>query len=136
MTESELADVYTNYIACLNRQDWPSLGRFVHDTVTHNDEQLGLIGYRRMLEKDFADIPDLYFKVELLVTEPPHVASRLRFNCTPKNGFLGLDVQGRKVSFAENAFYEFRDGKILHVWSVIDKAAIESQLLHHRAANR
>jgi predicted ester cyclase len=32
------------------------------------------------------------------------------------------------VSFSENVFYEFRDGKIREVWSVIDKAAIESQL--------
>ncbi|WP_336605525.1 ester cyclase [Chromohalobacter canadensis] len=28
--------------------------------------------------------------------------------------------------FAENVFYEFRDEKIVQVWSVIDKAAIEA----------
>lgn len=32
------------------------------------------------------------------------------------------------MSFCENVFYEFRDGKIRQVWSVIDKAAIEAQL--------
>jgi len=32
------------------------------------------------------------------------------------------------VSFTENVFYEFRDERIEKVWSVIDKAAIESQL--------
>jgi predicted ester cyclase len=37
-------------------------------------------------------------------------------------------VNGRKVSFTENVFYEFRNGKIVQVWSVIDKAAIEGQL--------
>jgi predicted ester cyclase len=37
-------------------------------------------------------------------------------------------VNGRKVSFSENVFYEFRDERIWNVWSVIDKAAIESQL--------
>jgi predicted ester cyclase len=42
--------------------------------------------------------------------------------------FLGLQVGGKTVSFSENVFYEFRDGKIREVWSVIDKAAIESQL--------
>jgi predicted ester cyclase len=30
--------------------------------------------------------------------------------------------------FCENVFYEFREGKIDNVWSVIDKAAIEAQL--------
>lgn len=128
MTKSELANVYRDYIACLNRQDWPLLARFVHEDVKHNGEQLGGSGYRRMLERDFSEIPDLSFNVELLVSDPPYIASRLRFNCTPKERFLGLGVYGRRVSFAENVFYEFRDEKIVQVWSVIDKAAIETQL--------
>jgi predicted ester cyclase len=132
MTKYELTTVYQDYIACLNRQDWQSLGRFVHEEVKHNDKQIGVPGYRRMLEKDFSEIPDLGFNVELLVVEPPCVASRLRFNCTPKGRFLGLGVHGTKVSFAENVFYEFVDGKIVRVWSVIDKAAIEAQLRPHR----
>ena len=128
MTKSELSNVYRDYIACLNRQDWPSLARFVHEDVKHNGEQLGVSGYRRMLERDFAEIPDLSFNVELLVSDPPYIASRLRFNCTPKETFLGLGVYGRRVSFAENVFYEFRHEKIVKVWSVIDKAVIETQL--------
>jgi predicted ester cyclase len=42
--------------------------------------------------------------------------------------FLGLHVNGKRVSFTENVFYEFRREKIWQVWSVIDKAAIEAQL--------
>jgi predicted ester cyclase len=128
VTRDQLSEIYRAYIACLNAQDWEKLVRFVHDGASHNGRQLGLSGYRQMLERDFADIPDLYFKIELLVTDPPHVASRLRFDCTPKGKFLGLDVNGRRVAFAENVFYQFRDGKIEQVWSVIDKAAIEAQL--------
>jgi predicted ester cyclase len=81
-----------------------------------------------MLERDFIEIPDLHFNIEILVSAPPVIASRLRFDCTPKGKFLGLEVNGRKVSFAENVFYEFRDKKIRQVWSVIDKPAIEAQL--------
>ena len=55
-------------------------------------------------------------------------SSRLNFNVTPRGEFFGLPINGRKVSFSENVFYEFIDGKIAHVWSVIDKAAIEQQL--------
>ncbi len=124
----ELADIYRAYISCLNEQDWPRLGRFVHDDATHNGRQFGLAGYRAMLERDFDEIPDLHFKIDTLVSEPPFVASRLYFDCTPKGKFLDLDVNGRRVSFAENVFYEFHDRKILHVWSVIDKLAIEAQL--------
>ena len=134
MTKAELSSLYRDYIDCLNRQDWQSLGRFVHEAVRHNGEQIGLSGYCRMLERDFSRIPDLFFDVELLVVDPPCMASRLRFNCRPTKRFLDLDVDGLQVSFAENVFYELRDGKIVRVWSVIDKAAIEAQLLLHRYA--
>jgi predicted ester cyclase len=128
MTETALSDLYRDYIACLNRQDWPNLQRFVQDDVRHNDRPFGLAGYRGMLERDFHEIPDLHFKIELMIAEPPLVASRLRFDCRPKGLFLGLPVNGKRVVFAENVFYRFRSGKIEEVWSVIDKGAIEAQL--------
>ena len=128
MSKADLADVYRDYIACLNRQDWPRLGRFVQDDVSHNGRRLGLLGYVGMLERDFREIPDLHFDVQLLLSDPPHIASRILFNCTPKGKFLGLQVDGKKVSFTENVFYEFRQQRIWQVWSVIDKAAIEAQL--------
>ncbi|MHC2333753.1 ester cyclase [Bradyrhizobium sp. USDA 4454] len=129
MMKKDLAGIYRSYIACLNRQDWPQLGQFVDDDVCHNGRRIGLSGYREMLEKDFCDIPDLRFNVALLIADASHVASRLAFNCSPKATFLGLNVNGRRIAFAENVFYQFRDGKIVEVWSVIDKAAIETQLL-------
>jgi predicted ester cyclase len=126
--QTDQSGIYRDYIACLNRQDWPNLGRFVDDDVIHNGRRAGIVGYRGMLERDFSEIPDLHFKIQLLVCEPPCIASRLLFDCTPKGTFLGLQVNGKRVSFTENVFYEFRTVKIAQVWSVIDKAAIESQL--------
>lgn len=128
MTRDDLTGIYHDYIACLNRQDWPGLGQFVHDDVTHNAQSLGLAGYRAMLEQDFREIPDLRFNIEMLIADPPNIAARLKFDCRPLGMLLGLAVNGRRVSFCENVFYELRDGKIQQVWSVIDKAAIEAQL--------
>lgn len=128
MTQADISGVYRDYIACLNDQDWPKLGQFVCDGVHHNGRPIGLSGYREMLERDFAEIPDLRFNIRLLIADPPYVASRLGFDCSPKGQFLGLPVNGKRVSFTENVFYGFRDGKIETVWSVIDKAAIEAQL--------
>lgn len=128
MTKNELSDIYRDYIDCLNRQDWSSLGVFVADEACHNGRQIGLAGYRQMLEGDYRDIADLRSNVRLLIADPPFVASRLVFDCTPEAMFLGLPVNGRTISFAENVFYEFRGGKIANVWSVIDKTAIEAQL--------
>lgn len=128
MSRTDLSAIYRDYIACLNKQDWPHLGRFVHDDAIHNGRQVGLSGYREMLEKDFSEVPDLYFNVQMLMLDPPYVATRLGFNCTPKSMFLDLPVNGKMISFAENVFYKFSTGKIAQVWSVIDKAAIEAQL--------
>jgi predicted ester cyclase len=125
---TDLSGVYRDYIACLNRQDWPKLGLFVDDEVVHNGQRLGLSGYLKMLERDFDEIPDLCFNVRLLMSDPPYVASRIQFDCAPKGTFLGLRVNGKRVSFTENVIYEFHGGKIVQVWSVIDKAAIEAQI--------
>jgi predicted ester cyclase len=128
VSKTDLSDVYRDYIACLNKQDWPKLGQFVDDEAIHNGRQVGLSGYRAMLERDFDEIPDLYFNVQMLISDPPYIASRIGFDCTPKGKFFGLPINGKRVSFAENVIYEFRNEKIVQVWSVIDKAAIEAQV--------
>lgn len=125
---SDLAHTYRAYIDCLNRRAWAELGSFVGDGVVHNGRHLGVSGYREMLESDVDAIPDLRFSIQALVVEPPLVASRLWFDVHPRAQFMGLDVDGRRVAFAENVFYEFRDERIVEVWSVVDKRAIETQL--------
>ena len=125
---STLETSYRAYLDCLNARDFANLGRHVHEDVSRNGERLGVEGYRAMLENDISAIPDLVFKIELLAVQPPLVAARLRFDCSPLGVFLGLPVKGRRVSFAENVFYRFRGGRIIEVWSLIDRAAIEEQL--------
>ncbi|NTI17392.1 SnoaL-like domain-containing protein [Agrobacterium rhizogenes] len=128
MVKTDLSDIYRGYIACLNAQDWARLEQFVDDDVSHNGQNVGISGYRQMLERDFSEIPDLRFAIQLLISDPPHIASRLEFDCRPKGTFIGLPVNGKRVSFTENIFYEFRSEKIWRVWSIVDKAAIEAQL--------
>ena len=128
MDGQELGKIYRAYIDCLNRHDWQNLGTFVHADAVHNGRPFGLGGYRKMLEGDYRAIPDLVFNIELLVSEPPRVAARLQFDCTPVGDLFGLPVNGRKVRFAENVFYEFAGRQIVQVWSIIDRAAIAAQL--------
>ena len=125
---ADLSQAYRGYIACLNAQDWDNLGQFLRDDVRYNGETVGISGYRAMLEADFRAIPDLVFTIDLLVSEAPHVAARLKFDCTPVGELFGLPVNGKRVQFTENVFYEFAAGRIQAVWSVIDKAAIAAQL--------
>lgn len=128
MTNTELTALYRGYIDCLNRQDWANLGAFVHSAAVYNGDQIGLDGYRAMLEADFRAIPDLHFAIDILVADPPYVSSRLLFDCTPTGLLFGLPVNGRRIQFSENVFYRIGEGRIDQVWSVIDKAAIADQL--------
>ena len=84
VTNADLSGIYRDYIACLNKQDWPNVGWFVHEEVHYNGERIGLSGYREMLERDFRAIPDLHFHIHLLISEVPRIASRLRFDCRPR----------------------------------------------------
>ena len=38
MIKTHLPDIYRDYIACLNKQDWPKLERFVHGGVHYNGQ--------------------------------------------------------------------------------------------------
>ncbi len=124
----ELSEFYRGYIDCLNRQDWQRLGDFVDEDVIYNSERIGLSGYREMLVGDFRAIPDLRFTIDFMVVEMPKVASRLVFDCAPVGELFGMPVNGRRIRFSENVFYEFSGARIVQVWSIIDKAAIEAQL--------
>ncbi|AKZ65513.1 ester cyclase [Herbaspirillum hiltneri N3] len=126
--EPATAGMYKQYIACLNARAWNELGEFVAADVIHNGRPLGLGGYRAMLEENVRDIPDLYFNADLVVANESHIASRLRFSCTPVREILGVPVNGRHIVFHEHAFYTLRAGKIIEVFSVIDKMAVEAQV--------
>ncbi|WP_353475771.1 ester cyclase (plasmid) [Salipiger sp. H15] len=128
MDRDALRKTYRGYIDCLNARDWQRLDRFVGAAVRYNGAVIGLEGYRAMLRADVAAIPDLRFEIATLVADPPVVASRLLFDCTPVGMLFGLPVNGRHLHFEENVFYTFADGRIDDVRSIIDKAAIAAQL--------
>jgi predicted ester cyclase len=57
-----------------------------------------------MLVENFEDIPDLRFVIDRLACEPPLIAARLMFDCSPKGNFLGLKIDGRRVSSQRACF--------------------------------
>jgi steroid delta-isomerase-like uncharacterized protein len=128
MPDSRLIDLYRGYINCLNTQDWENLGTYIAEDVTYNGQTISLENYRQAREDEFREIPDLRFDIQILTSDENTVASRLNFSISPRGDFLGLPVNGKRIFFSENVFYEIADDKIVKVWSVIDKAAIEAQL--------
>ncbi|WP_298805404.1 ester cyclase [uncultured Pseudokineococcus sp.] len=128
MDERGLRAAYERYLACLNGRELDRLHEHVGEDVQHNGRRLGLPGYRRMLEGDFARIPDLTFGLDLLVAERDRVAARLVFDCTPGGELFGVPVDGVRVTFCEHVFYRYVDGRIAEVHSLLDADAVRAQL--------
>ena len=124
----QLESTYRRYLNALNDRRFDELGDFVHDQLTYNGEQITREQYTAMLIEDVRVIPELRYDIDLLVVGDGHVASRISFDCRPRGEFLGISVDGRRVSFAEHVFYRLREGRIERVWSLLDRDAIRNQV--------
>jgi len=125
-----LEAIYLDYIAALNSTPMPSLAPFVEEDVIHNDKFLTREGYQDLIAFHKAQVPDLHFVPAMMIAQDNILAVRIEFNnVTPIDGYLGhRNPDGRSISFCENVFYQFKDGKIEQVWSVVDEKGIERQL--------
>jgi predicted ester cyclase len=123
-----LEDRYRAYLGALNDRRLDDLVDFVHDDLTYNGEPMTRGQYRDLIAADLAAVPDLFYDARIVVAGDDRVACRLVFDCTPRAEFLGFTPNGDRLSFAEHVFYEFRDGRIAAVSSLIDRFAIEAQL--------
>jgi predicted ester cyclase len=124
----QLEQVYRRYIDALNDRRFGDLHEFVHDQLVYNGRSVTRQQYAAMLAEDVRAIPDLHYDIELLVVDDRHVACRLWFDCSPQAQFLDLDVDGRRVSFAEHVLYRIRQGRIEQVWSLLDREAVRRQV--------
>jgi predicted ester cyclase len=123
-----LERTYRRYLRALNERRFDDLVEFVHDELTYNDEAITREDYAALLTSDVRRIPDLHYAVDLLLVAGDHVSCRIAFDCTPEGDFLGVAVDGQRVSFVEHVFYRFRDDRIEQVWSLIDTDSIRRQV--------
>ncbi|KAF9068908.1 putative ester cyclase [Rhodocollybia butyracea] len=128
MDSATLEAHYRRYIGYLNNRQTHNLEEFVHDELTYNGKPLTRADYQNYIADDIARIPDLYFDLHHVIVSDNHVASRISFDCTPAKVFRGHESNGRKISFTEHVFYQFEDGKIRKVWSLLDDPAIAAQM--------
>jgi predicted ester cyclase len=125
---NDLEARYRAYLDVLNERRLDDLVHFVQDELSYNGETMTRRQYQDLIAADITAIPDLFFDAQIVVASGDQVACRLVFDCTPQHEFLGFSPNGERLCFAEHVFYQFRDGRIAAVWSLIDRPAIEAQL--------
>jgi predicted ester cyclase len=116
----DLSVVYQHYLDTLNAHPVGDLAELVTDPVVRNGVRMSPADYRAFIQESVDAAPDLRFEATILVHDERRVAARLEFTCTPRTDALGADVVGRTVSFAEHAIYEFEDGRIARVVTIIE----------------
>ena len=131
MTNAVLEASYRAYLTVLNDRRLDDLVRYVHDELVYNGETMTRRQYRDLIAGDIAAAPDLFYNAQIVIADDDRVACRILFDCTPQGAFLGFSPNGRRLTFAEHVFYEFRDGRIAAVSSLIDRHTIQEQLSRH-----
>ncbi|KAL0475025.1 hypothetical protein QR685DRAFT_567894 [Neurospora intermedia] len=127
----DLRQFYDDYIACINGQTMQQdLHQYCKETVIWNGAEMALNHYGQLMENAFDAIAGLQFlpRTVLIDEAKQQIAVRIEFSGLPIKPFGGATPNGRRVHFAEHAFYWLEHGKISHVLTIVDWADFKSQL--------
>ncbi|EAA35536.2 hypothetical protein GE21DRAFT_1849 [Neurospora crassa] len=127
----DLRQFYDDYIACINGKTMQQdLHQYCKETVIWNGAEMALNHYGQLMENAFDAIAGLQFvpRTVLIDEAKQQIAVRIEFSGLPIKPFGGATPNGRRVHFAEHAFYWLEHGKISHVLTIVDWADFKSQL--------
>jgi len=125
-TESSLSQIYCSYIKAIRDHDLAKIDEYVSETVVHNDKHLGLQGYKELLCRNIIQT-EVSIEIKRLIADKNHVAAVLIFTTKPSTeSLVGIRLDGRPFSYAENVIYDFKDGKIVEVHSLFDIDTVRS----------
>ena len=83
---------------------------------------------RAMMTMMRGAFPDFHARVEELLEDGDKVIARVRFSGTHRGEFMGIPATGKRFDIAVIDIIEFRDGKGVAHWGVMDMAGMMEQL--------
>jgi predicted ester cyclase len=128
MSNPDLTQFYTRYIAAINARQFDVVEQLVHEDVLMNGKPHKRADVLASL-KGIADaVPDYVWGLQDLFVVDDRIAARLQNTGTPTKPFLGHEPTGASVNFMEFAAYKVRDGRFAEMWYLMDSAAVSEQL--------
>ncbi|MGW2090700.1 ester cyclase [Promicromonospora sukumoe] len=128
MSDTELRELYENYVAALNAHQFDRLDEFIDDQVTLN-YQLGtnhdVIGVLHGLVEA---VPDFHWELRDLSFDGDRIAAHLINTGTLVKEWLGVAGTGASFEIDEYAIYEVRDRRFTHITALQDGAALLRQV--------
>lgn len=116
----DLNVVYRDYIDTIQGNQLDKLSLYVSEEVMHNGKRLGFQGYKDLILRNIVGT-GVSIEIKRLVTDETTVAAALTFTTKAETKELvGYPLNGEPFSYAENVIYDFKDGKIVEVFSVFE----------------
>ncbi len=116
-----------------NRGDFDVFDELVSDDFVEHEElppgvPQGKAAPREMITMMRAAFPDLQVTVEDMLQDGSKVVTRSRFAGTHEGEFMGIPPTGNGFDIPVIDIVEFREGKVVAHWGVMDNAAMMEQL--------
>lgn len=106
------------------------LPKIMHSELWRDGRQFKLNAYLALIDKGISALPDLQFDILESVADQDtqRIFVRLEHHCTPVKEFAGLVPNGKATKFVEHTIFQFEDGKISRMWSIVDWEAARRRL--------
>ncbi|KAI1144440.1 SnoaL-domain-containing protein [Hypoxylon sp. FL0543] len=134
MTMADIEESYRSLIHCINEQRWQHLPRYMHAHVVKNGQDITPESYA-------AEIKSLGGKVEVIADaltvdreSRQRLGATVLVKFTPAGTKEGAEVIGRTISFMEQHFVWFTEGKVSKILTLADRDEMQRQLSNPQAS--
>lgn len=131
---SDLKATMTQFIEeVFNKGNFGAMDDFVADDFVEHEElppgvPPGKDAPRVMMTMMRQAFPDFHVAVEDMLEDGTKVITRSRFSGTHEGEFMGVPPTGNEFNISVIDIVEFRDGKAIAHWGVMDMAGMMQQL--------
>ncbi|ALN71889.1 ester cyclase [Aureimonas sp. AU20] len=91
-------------------------------------EVRGPDGVKQLADALHPGIPDMELPIEDVIAEGEKVLVRLRVKGTHGGELMGLAATGRPIDIGVLDLFEFKDGKLVEHWALLDNLGLLKQL--------
>jgi predicted ester cyclase len=124
MSDGNVLEMYTAYLAACNDRAWNAIAGFVHSSVLVNGVQRTRAQYVDDIRQTINIFPDYAWELRHAVEQKPWLAVHLRDKGTRHQAFLGAPGDLSPVETDEFAMYRITDRRIAELWGTADNARL------------
>jgi steroid delta-isomerase-like uncharacterized protein len=116
------------YAEAINGRDLDAVERLLTEDFTHDGNQLGSAGQRKVVASFLDGFSDLHNEILLILAEADLVAAHQRWTGTHDGEFAGQSASGNRVEFTSTAVLRIEGDRIAEAWDQVDMLGLMGQL--------